>query len=114
MTRSKSDAPAYAVGLLREVKMGPEVVAYLAAIDRTLEPFGGRFVIHGGEMQVMEGRRPGDLIVIAFPDRARAEAWYRSPAYREILPLRLRNATGDVFLIDGVAEDHVATDILAA
>ncbi len=103
---------AYAVAHLRTVAMGPPVVAYLAAIDATLAPFGGRYLVHGGTRTVLEGDWPGDLIVIAFPDRAAAEGWYASPAYRAILPLRRGHAEGDVVIVDGVAEGHRATDIL--
>lgn len=103
---------AYAVGYFDEVEMGPEIVAYLEGIDATLAPFGGRYLIHGGNKTVLEGEWPGDLIVIGFPDRASARAWYDSPAYRRLLPLRLNKAKGAVILIDGVGEDHRATDIL--
>lgn len=104
---------AYAVAHLRDVRMGPEIVAYLERIDATLAPFGGRFIIHGGAKTVLEGDWPGDLIVVAFPDRASAEAWYASPAYQDILPLRRDNAQGDIVIVDGVDRDHRATDILA-
>jgi hypothetical protein len=50
--------------------------------------------------------------VIAFPDANAARAWYASPAYQALLPLRRRNAEGEVFLIAGVREDHRAMDIL--
>ena len=103
----------YAVAVLREVAMGPEVVAYLERIDATLAPFGGRFLIHGGRKTRLEGDWRGDLIVIEFPDLARAEAWYGSPAYQDILPLRTAAAAGDVILIGGVDADHKAMDILA-
>jgi uncharacterized protein (DUF1330 family) len=103
---------AYAIGHLHDVAMGPAIVAYLERIDATLEPFGGRFLIHGGAPDVLEGRWSGDLIVIAFPDLARARAWYASPAYRAILPLRTGNSRGEVLLVDGVSDDHRATDIL--
>ena len=104
---------AYAVAHLRDVEMGPDIVAYLEAIDATLAPFGGRFVIHGGgDKEELEGAWPGDLIVIGFPDRNAARAWYASPAYQAILPLRTRNSRGDAILIDGVDDDHRATDIL--
>ena len=103
--------PAYAVALLHDAVMGPEIVEYLGRIDGTLVPFGGRFLIHGGPAEVLEGTLVGDLVVIAFPDRASARGWDDSPAYRAILPLRARNASGPVFLLDGVAEDHRATDI---
>ncbi len=105
--------PYYAIGRLHDVNVGPEIVAYLRRIDATLEPFGGRFIIHGGPVTVLEGSWSGDLIVIAFPDQDSARAWYESPAYRQILPLRTRNSRGDVFFIEGVSADHKATDVLA-
>ncbi|WP_230532524.1 DUF1330 domain-containing protein [Microvirga roseola] len=104
---------AYAIGHLHDVAMGPEIVEYLRRINETLEPFGGRFLIHGGPVEVREGTWSGDLIVIAFPDRESARAWYDSPAYRRILPLRTGNSRGDVIFADGVSEEHRATDILA-
>jgi uncharacterized protein (DUF1330 family) len=105
--------PAYAVGRLHDVTIGPDIVEYLQRIDATLEPFGGRFIIHGGPATRLEGSWSGDLIVIAFPNQDSARAWYESPAYRQILPLRTRNSRGDVFLIEGVEADHKATDVLA-
>ena len=104
--------PAYAIARLRNVAMGPEIREYLRRIDATLEPFGGRFLIHGGDTQVLEGQWSGDLIVVAFADRDQARAWYDSPAYRDILRLRADNSDGEVILVDGVPEDHRATDIL--
>lgn len=103
----------YAVGYLHNVRMGPEIISYLEGIDATLAPFHGRFVIHGGPRVALEGACERDLIVIAFPDKVTARAWYASPAYQELLPLRQRNADGDVFLIEGVGEAHRATDILS-
>jgi uncharacterized protein (DUF1330 family) len=104
---------SYAVGILRDVRMGPPIVDYLEHIDATLAPYDGHFIIHGGAPVMLEGTPPGTLIVIEFPDRARAEAWYASPAYRQILPLRTGNSTSTVFVIDGVDRDHRATDVLA-
>ncbi|RVU39172.1 DUF1330 domain-containing protein [Hwanghaeella grinnelliae] len=104
----------YAIGHLRDVEMGEEIIAYLDRIDATLTPYQGEFIIHGGEKHHLEGLFQGDMIVIAFPDRDQAQAWYESPEYRQILPLRRRHSSGDVFLIDGVGSDHKATDILTA
>jgi hypothetical protein len=33
----------------------------------------------------VEGDWDGDVVIIGFPDRDAAEAWYHSPAYQEIL-----------------------------
>lgn len=103
---------AYAVAHLRKVAMGPAVVEYLKRIDATLAPFAGRFLVHGGEIEVLEGAWPGHLIVIEFPDRARASAWYASPAYQAILRLRTDNAEGDAIIAEGVSDGHRATDVL--
>jgi uncharacterized protein (DUF1330 family) len=35
--------------------MGPDIVAYVEAIDATLAPFNGRFLVHGGEKTILEG-----------------------------------------------------------
>jgi uncharacterized protein (DUF1330 family) len=105
--------PAYAVAHLRNVAFGPDIIDYLNRIDATLAPFEGRFLIHGGDKEVLEGDWPGDLVVIAFPDRATASAWYRSPAYRDILALRTDHSDGDTILIDGVSPSHRAVDKLA-
>ncbi len=105
--------PAYAVAHMRSVNIGPAIVEYLERIDATLEPFGGQFLVHGGKAEVLEGSWSGHLIVIEFPDRARAKAWYKSPAYQEILRLRTDNSESDTFFVDGVSEGHRATDVLA-
>lgn len=105
---------AYAIARLWDVKLGPEIQAYLAGIDETLAPFAGQFIIHGGERTVLEGQWNEDLIVIAFPDLTHARDWYASPAYQRILALRKGNSSGDVILIDGVPSTHKATDILGS
>jgi uncharacterized protein (DUF1330 family) len=106
--------PGYAVAHMRQVTMGPAIVEYLERIDATLAPFGGRFLVHGGQVEVVEGTWPGHLIVIEFPDRIRADAWYHSAAYQEILALRTGNSSSDVIVADGVGSDHRATDVLSA
>lgn len=104
---------AFAVGHLTRVEMGPDIVEYLERIDATLKPFGGKFRVHGDPIELLEGEFRGDLIVIEFPDMEAARQWYASPAYQAILPLRTGHASGAIFLVAGVPDDHVATDILA-
>lgn len=102
----------YAIARLRDLAFGPEIATYVARIDATLEPFGGRFLVHGDGLETVEGSWTGDLVVIEFPSVERARAWYRSAAYQAILPLRTRHARSDVVLAEGVAPGHRAVDIL--
>lgn len=105
--------PAYAVAVLAETRLNDEIRAYLEQIDSTLQPFAGQFIIHGGPYLSLEGEPTADLVVVEFPDLERASRWYASPAYQAIKPLRAANSVGTVFLVQGVAADHRASDILA-
>ena len=103
---------AYAIALLEDVKMGPPIVEYLERIDATLAPYDGRFVVHGGQQELLEGTNPGVIVAIEFADRDTARAWYQSEAYHQILPLRVNNSRSRALLIDGVEPEHRATDVL--
>lgn len=105
---------AYAIADMREVSMGPEIVTYLERIDETLAPYGGKFIVHGGKVTEVEGSWSSTIIIIKFPDREQVKAWYESPAYQAILPLRTENSVSNVIVVDGVDEDHRATDVLKA
>lgn len=104
--------PTLAVANLRSVDLGPAIINYLRKIDATLAPFEGRFLVHGQPVTVLEEGWVGDFVVILFPDRARAEAWYRSPGYQAILPLRTENSDSTAFLVDTVPESYRAADFL--
>ena len=106
--------PSYAIGILNDVRMGLPIVEYLERIDATLTPFGGAFIVHGSMPTILEGADPGVIVIIEFPDRARAEGWYGSEAYQAILHLRTGNSSSTIVLVDGVDPGHVATDVLGA
>jgi len=104
---------AYAVAIIKETNFNDEIRAYLEQIDATLKPYSGRYIVHGGPYQQLEGEGQGDLVVVEFPDLEQASGWYNSPAYQAIRQLRTANTVGTVFLVQGTPPDHCATDILA-
>lgn len=102
---------AYALAYLRDIDVNDEVVTYLLAIDETLTPFAGRFLVHGGgDLDGREGAWEGAIVVIEFPDRSAAVAWYESAAYQRILPLRVRNTHSVAVIVDGVPTGYTARD----
>ncbi len=103
---------SYAMASLHDVEVGDDIVRYLERIDATLQPYGGRFLVHGGPAEQVEGEPFGDVVVIGFPDRDGAAQWYRSSAYQAILELRTRNSRGRAALLPGVDAAHRATDVL--
>lgn len=105
--------PAYAIAQLRHVERNAEIVEYLNRIDATLAPYGGRFRVHGSAPDVLDGEVPGTIVLIEFPDEERVRAWYASPEYQEILPLRTRNSDGGVALLEGVPDGYRAASYAA-
>lgn len=98
---------AYAIAHLRQPgTVDPEVYEYMELIQATLDPFEGRFLVHGGETRVLEGTWPGATVVLEFPDFAAAEEWYASADYRKILHLRTDHLVGDVILVEGCGPNH--------
>ncbi|MEU6313393.1 DUF1330 domain-containing protein [Streptomyces sp. NPDC047014] len=97
---------AYAIAHLRPAAMNEDILGYIETIQSTMDPHEGRFLVHGQEAEVLEGPFPGTVVVIAFPDMARARAWYTSDAYQAILPLRTRHIPGEAILIEGVPADY--------
>ncbi|MFB7460721.1 MULTISPECIES: DUF1330 domain-containing protein [unclassified Streptomyces] len=97
---------AYAIAHLQEAAPHPEIAEYIERISGTFEPYGGRFLVHATRHEVKEGSRPGHVVVIGFPGIAEARAWWDSPAYQEIAPLRSRHIDGDIILVPGVPEGY--------
>lgn len=104
---------AYALGRLQrpDGPVHPRVLDYLREVENTLEPFGGRFLVHGAPVDVREGHWSGDVVLIAFPDLTSAREWYLSSAYATIRPWRTEHIVGDVLLVEGVSPDHHAVDL---
>jgi uncharacterized protein (DUF1330 family) len=51
--------------------------------------YGGRYVVRGGEITVLEGdRHPKLLIIVEFADVDTAKRWYASDEYAEALQYR--------------------------
>jgi uncharacterized protein (DUF1330 family) len=105
---------AYAIAHLRDVRMNDDVLEYIERIQDTLDPFGGRFLVHGATVEVREAPWPGTIVVIEFPDIESARAWYESPAYQEILHLRTEHTDASAILVEGVAPGYDARRTAAA
>jgi uncharacterized protein (DUF1330 family) len=97
---------AYAIAHLHNPAPHPEVAEYIERIQATLDPYGGRFLVHGTEHEVKEGHWDGAVVVIAFPGANEARAWWDSPAYREIAHLRTDHIDSDIIVVDGVPDGY--------
>ncbi len=97
---------AYAIAHLQEAAPHPEIAEYIERITATFAPYGGRFLVHGTQHEVLEGSWPGHVVVIGFPSSEKAQAWWASAEYQEIAPLRSRHIAGDLIMVEGVPTDY--------
>ncbi len=77
---------------------------YKAASPAAIAAGGGRFLVRGGELAVLEGDwEPTRLVVLEFEDLAAAKRWYESEVYQEAKRLREGAAHLRVVAVQGIA-----------
>jgi uncharacterized protein (DUF1330 family) len=77
---------------------------YRTGTEATLTPYGGHFIVRGGQTECVEGEwDQGRTVVIEFPSFEQAKAWYRSEAYQQLARIRHEASTGDLVLVEGIA-----------
>jgi len=76
---------------------------YKAASPGAIAAGGGRFLVRGGEMAVLEGDwHPSRLVVLEFPDLEAAKAFYESDEYQAAIKLREGVANLRMVAVQGV------------
>jgi uncharacterized protein (DUF1330 family) len=76
---------------------------YKAASPDAVASGGGRFVVRGGELAVLEGDwHPSRLVMLEFESLEAAKRWYDSPEYQEAKRLREGAANLNMVAVEGV------------
>ena len=79
--------------------------AYKEYVERDtpiLLGLGGRFIVRGGQSQLLEGTANERHVVIEFSSYEAAQAAYNDPEYQEVLKIRQRTATSTIIVVEGV------------
>lgn len=88
-------SPAYVMGHI-VVQNVEKWAAYRAQVPATLAPWQAELLLRGQAGETL-GEAPSafpyaDVVVIRFRSMADAQAWFASPAYQALLPLRAEAA----------------------
>jgi uncharacterized protein (DUF1330 family) len=77
---------------------------YRRGVAETIAAFGGRFLVRGGESELLEEAAwsPNRLVILEFPSMAKLREWYRSPQYRPLITARQRASRGTLVAVEGV------------
>ncbi len=76
---------------------------YMALSPAAIEAAGGKFIVRGGNPKIMEGEwlRPR-IVIVEYPTREAAEAFYNSTLYVEARAAREGAAEFSMVVVDGV------------
>mgnify|MGYP005860901495 CR=1 FL=1 len=76
---------------------------YRREVAATVTAHGGRFIVRGGAIEVLEGDdRPQRIVILEFPDMDTAQRWYGSVPYQPLIALRQAASRGRLLLVEGV------------
>lgn len=76
---------------------------YREKVAATVAQYGGKYLVRGGTMEMIEGDAlPPRTVILEFASLEQAKAWYHSAEYQEIIGLRLAAATGSAQFVEGV------------
>lgn len=71
-------------------------------VTPTVEAHGGRFVVRGGQIDVVVGDwSPTRLAIVKFDDFERARIWLKSPEFTALEDLLSRSSNVNMVLVDG-------------
>jgi len=75
---------------------------YVANVPALIAKHGGEYRVRGGEFEVLEGQwTPDRLVVLEFPNREAALAFYNDPDYAPFRSLRQSVTDSSVVIVDG-------------
>lgn len=75
---------------------------YTSLAPATVEQYGGRYLVRGGESASKEGGwTPARLVVLEFPSLEQASTWYDSPEYSAIRDIRWEATNSKMVFIEG-------------
>jgi uncharacterized protein (DUF1330 family) len=80
------------------------IETYRAMAQATIDQYGGRYIVRGGAVELVEGERnpARRFVIVEFPSMERAREWYRSPEYAQALKVRATALTRTLVFVEGV------------
>ncbi len=75
--------------------------AYGAAVGPTFAGHDMEVIVLDHASDPVEGSPPSNTVVLKFPSKDAALAWYNSPEYQAIKHHRTDNSEGDIALVEG-------------
>jgi uncharacterized protein (DUF1330 family) len=93
---------AFIVFTRESTRNASELETYSQNVGPTLAGHPITVLAAYGRHEVLEGPDVEGVVILEFPTFAEAQAWYDSPAYREVREHRFRGAEYRAVIVEGV------------
>ena len=101
--RKRTPVSAYVIVDV-EVKDLEKYQEYRKLAPATVQAHGGTYLARGNKIEYWEGNwTPKYIALVKFESFERAKAWYESPEYSSIRPIRRENTHSKMILVDGIS-----------
>jgi len=78
-----------------------EMAEYMKGAPATVEQYGGTYLARTSDFEALEGETDFDRVVIlSFPSKEDAMAWYNSKEYKPLLAQRWSSADAQIILVN--------------
>jgi uncharacterized protein (DUF1330 family) len=95
--------PAYCVFDILKINDSEKMEAYRDRVFANVEQHGGRYLVVGGQTDLVEGNWQLTFpVIIEFPSLQQAHDWYDSDDYAELKALRLAASEANAVFIEGM------------
>jgi uncharacterized protein (DUF1330 family) len=96
--------PAYWVVEVQEMRDRAAVMRAIHAVQPTVQKFGGRYIVFGGELAADVGPMPKRVAIIAFDSMDNAQRWLSDPTAKGLRHEVNKHAKTRAFAVEGTAD----------
>ena len=76
---------------------------YLSKVPKIISKYNGKYLVRGGKISHHEGKwKPKRMVIVKFPNRAKALAFYNSEEYKKFKTIRNKVADSNLIFVDGI------------
>jgi uncharacterized protein (DUF1330 family) len=101
---AQSNPPAYVITEIQVTDPDAYRTEYAPKVAKVIQDAGAKYLARGGTTVTLDGEPPrGRVVVLAFENLDRAQAWRDSAAHKELIPIRDKYSKTRSFIIEGVS-----------
>ena len=88
-----------------EVNDPQQYEVYKSMAPASIEAYGGKYIVRGGPIDILEGRwTPRRVVILEFPDKRAAHLWWNSSEYAEAKAMRNGCAYAEIVVVEGLGK----------